>query len=724
MAKVYVTASETSHGKGMREFARDLAEKLGWPLEKVRPKDLKSVPMERGGILVFRKRIRDDVTILIPRKEATLFGRSFGSMLVPFGSGESGIHAARSVLPICEKLGLNIVFYHTSWSKDGIRSSHTWDHMSDEAKAVARCLKALADGADVECEFVLERVPTIRNGIVENSHRFGCSLTAVCESPGIRKGTNVINTVKLSTTPILIVGKQEIEGDPVEICSEACAASDDDAKRPDWACNDANTSFKREEEPQSRRSMIMNFVFSPIGTTILVLLMYGVKSYLQIRFGGEMDSPVITGNGYHNIGDMMEEGGILMVIFLSVVAIGRRFPWGLKKLEEVATAAIGLALTWTGIKFLMGAVIGLVAWLPENLSVTQDYAIALTVFSVFILAMIFALWKRMNTIAFVVMFIFFALSGSLAATAIPWVSEYFRLDTMPTTDEHFWLLCGMLCVFVAASFFVSRHQIAVGRKHKRPVVVASGHETRSDAWIEIGILAGVILVTLSSEPRVEYIAAFLVALKLGWTGFHDLFLDSAFSLIGSSIGDELEDKIEKKVMSFRGVDQVAELKTFKVGANAYVILKFFSGARVRAQECLKKVLEEQIAELLDKESLGVEKINIRFDPPDSGQMRIVIPLSDIDMPGSGDLVVCERLKDATHLCKIDYERGRVERSEDVPLTGKGGISAVGTILQAKLAEAVWTRAFCREDREVCETIGVRYVQVEGSEIDLFVPAIE
>ncbi len=680
MAKVFVTASQTPRGRKLQEFASDLATKLGMELEKVHPTELMVRPMDPGSILVHRERIRTDVTMLLPLYEKTLLARGVGPVLVPFGSNiETATLTAAMALPICRKLGLPVVFYHTTWEADGEKSELTWDHMSLNARQVAVRLQTMAEERRVTYRFCLDRSDTISGGVTEAAHRFGCSLICLGESLRTRQGSSSTNVLRLTSTPTVVLGRDEARS-MVDV-GNMDFSKPDVRTVPQWAVEGSNRVPLGQYAVRGLWSRFVGFLNTAYGAMSIIVVFNVVKVIAQYVVGAYIvSSAMLVGNAWHNTGDVVEGLSIMVVMFLGYLAhtlLMRRFPFGLKKLEEVAMLVIGVGLCYVATKFLLGSIYGLWAWVP----------------------------------------------GQEEWLSHTWLASW-QFSGLPTIDEHIGLVCAVVLGSAVCSVIVGRHQIAVGRRQKRQILIADGKETISDSIVEFGMLAGVLLVYFSGQPRAEYIASGVIALKLLHTGIYELAWKSGQSLLGGAIERELEDGIRQVVMSFRGIDRVAELKTFRIGADAYVILKLETswGIRVAAQTRIKRVLEEQIAEFLEEHETGVEKINVRFDPSNGDSLRVIIPLCE-PARNADDCSVCGSLEEATYFCKVDFAGGKVDKAEDDSLA-EAGAADVRTYLSRKHVRQVWTSGYSPTDAALCRELGIEYVQVDSSDIGLFVPAVE
>ncbi|MFA6558969.1 MAG: hypothetical protein WCT03_21280, partial [Candidatus Obscuribacterales bacterium] len=61
---------------------------------------------------------------------------------------------------------------------------------------------------------------------------------------------------------------------------------------------------QQQTSPQSIQQRLLAFLTNPFGVMSLVVLMYVIKAILKITVGHQINSPMIEGDGYHNLADI------------------------------------------------------------------------------------------------------------------------------------------------------------------------------------------------------------------------------------------------------------------------------------------------------------------------------------------------------------------------------------------------------------------------------------
>lgn len=132
-----------------------------------------------------------------------------GPIILPFGNGESGRTASRLALLIAKQLGLEIVFYHTTWRSD-CGSDDPRLNMCESAHALCSYLETTARSLGIRHQVRVEMADDIVEGLI----RFGmrCNASMIAMSRGLstaREGSYVTRTLASSPIPVLLSGRRE-----------------------------------------------------------------------------------------------------------------------------------------------------------------------------------------------------------------------------------------------------------------------------------------------------------------------------------------------------------------------------------------------------------------------------------------------------------------------------------------------------------------------------------
>lgn len=148
------------------------------------------------------------LTCIVPKDETDLRARGDGSICVPLGNGDSARRVAAFVLPLAARLGVSVVFYHTTWLNPKLPAEAAPErHMLPEVVEHLRAMRAEAAALGVSCEAVVEAASTIDDGILRFALHRNCSLIAMARSVQIGRGSHVDQALARSVIPVLVVGR-------------------------------------------------------------------------------------------------------------------------------------------------------------------------------------------------------------------------------------------------------------------------------------------------------------------------------------------------------------------------------------------------------------------------------------------------------------------------------------------------------------------------------------
>lgn len=143
-----------------------------------------------------------------------------GPILIPFGNKDTGIRAARFGVCLAEKLGVSVLFYHTTWIDRSVDSGLAEDHMCFAAQGVFAAVKQLAIDSAVPFDCVIEAADDVAQGIARSAilkHSLTAGAAAYDGGPvrpclivmargwNVGIGSYVKQVMDLSATPCLVV---------------------------------------------------------------------------------------------------------------------------------------------------------------------------------------------------------------------------------------------------------------------------------------------------------------------------------------------------------------------------------------------------------------------------------------------------------------------------------------------------------------------------------------
>ncbi len=348
---------------------------------------------------------------------------------------------------------------------------------------------------------------------------------------------------------------------------------------------------------------------SPFVTMWLVVLMYIVKAIIKISVGGQINSPMIAGDGYHNLADIIEALAVLAVIYVARRPATNNYPFGRKNVEFFTSLAIGLVLLFLAADFALKSLVGLLSYAPS-----LDQALR-------------------------------------AFLPLP---EHHAL--VMDDGTFVWVLC-ITAGSAILSVIVSRYQIAVGKATGHASLVADGEETASDGRIEILALIGVLGEYCLHAPWLEYPLGLVVAGFIAHTGW-GLFRSGYRVLLQHSIGEEHEKTIRELCMNVCGVHSVEDLKTFQVGQMAVCMLVVTTKHTADTVTYIKYGIEHHLKEYLLSSDFKECEIHIKFQRPDPQRHRVAYAIVFKDKR----FRIASHLEETTHILVCDVELGMIVRT--------------------------------------------------------------
>jgi cation diffusion facilitator family transporter len=341
---------------------------------------------------------------------------------------------------------------------------------------------------------------------------------------------------------------------------------------------------------------------SPYVVMAVVLAMYSAKAVAKLAVGSHINSPMITGDGFHNLADIFVALLVVAAVWISKLPPDERYPFGRKNVESIARLAIGGMLIPTALHFGLTSIMGLVSYAP-GLERTVRH---------------------------------------LSPIELP-THEPLLMGTDVNGPYGLWWILGITGVSALLSFLIGRYEIVAGKANGHASMVADGKETRSDGLIEIVIFVGVIAEYLFHAAWLEYPLGIGVAALVGRTGW-ELWLEGWHALLQHSLGREVEDAIRRTCTTLRGVDSVEQVTTFRVGSRAVVILKLLTRSPAVAHDDLKKALKLHLTAMLAKQDIEDAEFHLRFSPPPTLETRIAYAV----MTDGKTIIVAPDLQHATH----------------------------------------------------------------------------
>ncbi len=125
-------------------------------------------------------------------------------IFIPFGKGGAGQRAARYGLALAKVLEMPVVFYHTTYPREGTVSTDPAMHVCSEAIDVRKYIEELAKAKTVRFTTVIEMAPTVEGGIVLSALNHNAALIVMSSGRQVLLGSYVDQVSKLGPVPLLV----------------------------------------------------------------------------------------------------------------------------------------------------------------------------------------------------------------------------------------------------------------------------------------------------------------------------------------------------------------------------------------------------------------------------------------------------------------------------------------------------------------------------------------
>lgn len=596
----------------------------GGDVDLIEYQTLAKIDFPVGAIVVDHDfpRGRADIHAFSPYDESTLAERGQGPLFVPFGDGESGRDAAAVALPLAQALGTAVVFYHTTWRSDH-RSTNAADHVCEQARLVLNDIESWAEELGVPFSTRIEMAPDVAEGILHAAVEEGASLIVLARGRHTKVGSYVNQVLEQSATPTMVAAASSLRKQltpPTKTAKARLIAPDSEVSTGETDETRHGESSILTRIANSLCKVLPGFIVRNAGNPIFVMcvvaLMYIVKAFVKTTLGSSINSPMITGDGLHNIADIFEALAVIAVIKISMRPPTEKYAYGRKNIEFVSAGAVGLSLMGMSLLFAVKSAAGLLAFFPS-----LDAAVRT--------------WLPLPQHEALLM----------NAATFPWV-------------------VAVTAGSVILSLVVSRYQISVGKKTRHDSLVADGEETASDGRIEMVALIGVLAEYFFHAPWLEYPLGLLIAVLIFRTG-KELLLKAWHVLLQHTIGVEHDQEINKLLNTTRGVKAAQSVKTFQVGRIAVCHLKVTTLRTAQAVVHIKYGIEKAVEKYVLGHDFQRVETHINFLPPEPDRHRQAIAIVRRDSA----IAVAASLESATSIVICDLEFGRIIRATEEDVTG-------------------------------------------------------
>ena len=157
----------------------------------------------------------------------------------------------------------------------------------------------------------------------------------------------------------------------------------------------------------------------------------------------------------------------------------------------------------------------------------------------------------------------------IAALGIAWTAVPRLFSPQPLEQIGIGLSVSIFATLI--NLFVGLILLRVGRKHHSITLEADGRHLMTDVWTSVGVVAGIIIVSVTNWLVLDPIIALLVAANVTWAGFR-LVRRSTAGLMDTAVSAEVQNAIREILQLYVANEKIEyhALRTRQSGARKFV----------------------------------------------------------------------------------------------------------------------------------------------------------
>lgn len=143
------------------------------------------------------------------------------------------------------------------------------------------------------------------------------------------------------------------------------------------------------------------------------------------------------------------------------------------------------------------------------------------------------------------------------------------LSPLPIENVSFGLIASLAAALI--NLIVGLLLIRVGKREHSIILEADGQHLLTDVWTSVGVVLGIVVVSLTGWFFLDPLIAILVAFNIVWTGFR-LIKRSASGLMDTAVSAETGDKIVEVLNRYVAAKGIAyhALRTRQSGVRKFI----------------------------------------------------------------------------------------------------------------------------------------------------------
>lgn len=208
-----------------------------------------------------------------------------------------------------------------------------------------------------------------------------------------------------------------------------------------------------------------------------------------------------------------------------------------------------------------------------------------------------------------------------------------------------WIAAAVAFIAVLSKEWLYHYTLAAGKRVNSNLLRANAWHNRSDAFVSLIVLVGVLGAMLG-YPYMDPIAALIVGVFILKTTA-EMIWQSISELIDSAVDEKTLQKIKHCILSIEGVNSIHQLRTRSLGGSIFVDVHVLVNAFISVSE--GHFIGEKVRSALLKNLTHVADVTVHIDPEND----------EIDAPSLGlpsretvQQTLTQRWKDLPHYSDI------------------------------------------------------------------------
>lgn len=203
---------------------------------------------------------------------------------------------------------------------------------------------------------------------------------------------------------------------------------------------------------------------------------------------------------------------------------------------------------------------------------------------------------------------------------------YQRLFLAPALKSFPLLPVSITVISLVVAYFIAKKEKETGKDINSRALLANASESFLDIGTALVVLTG-LLLTYARILYVEGVVIIFIALLIFRIGLKNVWT-SILILMDANLDPEMQQEIEKKLFSLKGIKGVNEVKIRQVGPFKMVDCVITTSPSITVFKAHD--LADQVEEMAMKTYDGVESVFVHIEPSKKKERSAIIPLGEIN----------------------------------------------------------------------------------------------